>query len=117
MHTAELRCHAEQVVLLFALQPLRSINVGAVRRAAEEYSSCLTDLRLGVKQLNDLDCPACSEGGGTFHIDSNMKLFVWQRRRQQWREPHFREFVAPDADVQLTIKAVDAARVGVLVIG
>lgn len=92
-------------------QPLRRISADAFRRAADEFSSCQLDRRLGVKQLNDLVCPACSKGSWACHIDSNMKLFVWDRMRQEWREPHFREFFAESAEVQLTIKAVDAARV------
>jgi hypothetical protein len=68
-------------------------------------------MRLGVQQLDDLTCPACSEGGAAYHIDSNMKLFVWSRNREPWRERHLREFFAADANVQLTLKATDAARV------
>jgi hypothetical protein len=95
---------------LCALQPFRAINTRAFRRAVDEYSNCRLDMRLGVQQLDDLTCPACSEGGAAYHIDSNMKLFVWDRNREPWREQHFREFFAADADVQLTLKATDAAR-------
>jgi hypothetical protein len=93
------------------LQPWQGISTGAFRRAAEEYSSCQLDLRLGIKQLNDLDCPACSGGDCAYHIDSNMTLFVWERNRRPWRTPHFREFFAESADVQHTLQAVDIARV------
>lgn len=99
------------VVVSLFLQPLRPISADAFRQAAEQYSKCRLDLRLGVMQLNDLDCPACSEGGNAYHIDSNMKLFVWDRDRETWRQAHFKEFFAQDADVQLTLQASDAARV------
>lgn len=94
------------------LQELRPIRADAFRQAADQYSYCQQDLRLGVQQLNDLECPACSGGDCAYHIDSNMKLFAWLRDREPWRQPHFKEFFAPDADVQLTLNAVDAARVG-----
>jgi hypothetical protein len=98
--------------LCLSVQPWQGISTGAFRRAAEEYSSCQLDLRLGVKQINDLDCPACSGGNCAYHVDSNMKLFVWQRNRQPWRTPHFcGEFFAESADVQRTLQAVDIARV------
>ena len=100
---------------MFFLQPSRPISADAFRHAAEQYSYCQHDLRLGVQQLNDLECPACSDGDCAYHIDSNVKLFAWQRNREPWREPHFKEFFAADADVQLTLNAVDAARVGVRV--
>jgi hypothetical protein len=44
-----------------------------------------------------------------------MKLFVWERLRQLWREPHFREFFQDSADVQRTLQAVDVARVRAMV--
>lgn len=103
------------LALVVLVQPLTDINTSAFRRAADEYSSCMVDLRMGVKQLNDLECPACSGGNCAYHVDSNMKLFVWDRRRETWRQPHFQEFIAPDTDMQLTLQAVDAARVCVCV--
>lgn len=107
--TAELE-HPAYLPVSF-LQPWQGISTGAFRRAADEYSSCQLDLRLGIKQLNDLDCPACSEGDTAYHIDSNMKTFVWERGRQPWRKPHFTEFFADSADVQTTLQAVDVAKV------
>jgi hypothetical protein len=93
------------------LQPLRAVSTSAFRRAASEFGNCQLDLRLGVQLLDDLLCPACSGGNCAYHIDGNMKLFVWQRLRELWRAPHSQLFFAGDEDVQLTIQAVDWARV------
>eukprot|EP00775_Hariotina_reticulata_P000077 gene77-biopygen206 len=92
------------------LQQHRAINKEAFRRGYREFKGCQMDLRLGVQLLNDLQCPACSSGSACVHIDSNMKLFVWERARELWRTARYKEFFVSDDDVQLTIKAADAAR-------
>ena len=105
---------ADVLPLCCVVQPLRAINTNAFRRAADEFSNCQLDLRQGVQLLNDLECPACSGGSCAYHVDGNMKLFVWQRQREPWRAAHSQLFFAKDDDVQLTIQAVDCARVRTL---
>lgn len=93
------------------MQQHRAINKEAFRRGYREFKGCQMDLRLGVQLLNDLQCPACSSGSACVHIDSNMKLFTWNRGRELWRTPRYKEFFVSDTDVQLTVKAADAVRV------
>lgn len=80
-------------------------------QAADEYSSSVQDRRLGLQQLNDLECPACSGGNCAYHVDGNMKVFVWDHGREPHRLPHSDVFLAGDDDVQRTIQAIDCARV------
>jgi hypothetical protein len=91
------------------VQPRRDINITAFRTAHNEYKKCQVDLRLGLQRLNDLECPACSAGMAGVHIDSNVKLFTWQRRRELWRRQHYSEFFADDSSVQLSLQALDLA--------
>ena len=94
---------------LAAVQPRREINMRTFRSAHREYKFCQTDLRLGLQLLNDLECPACSDGMAGVHIDANMKLFTWLRHRELWRQQHYSEFFADDASVQLSLQALDLA--------
>ncbi len=94
---------------LAAVQPRREINMRTFRSAHCEYKFCQTDLRLGPQLLNDLECPACSDGMAGVHIDANMKLFTWLRHRELWRQQHYSEFFADDASVQPSLQALDLA--------
>jgi hypothetical protein len=94
---------------LSAVQPRREINMRTFRSAHREYKFCQTDLRLGLQLLNDLECPACSDGMAGVHIDANMKLFTWLRHRELWRQQHYSEFFADDASVQPSLQALDLA--------
>jgi len=91
-----------------ALQPCRNININAFRTAHREFKFCQMDLRRVLGLLDDLICPACSEGYGAVHIDANMKLFTWARKREEWRTPHYQLF-ARDEEVLKRLKALDLA--------
>ena len=97
-----------RVVALCFVQPQREINPTAFRDAWQEWKFCQADQRLHMGLINDLSCPACSEGLGAVHIDANMKLFTWQRHREKWRLPHY-SFFLPDTQVEDTLRAVDKA--------
>ncbi|WIA37247.1 hypothetical protein OEZ86_014193 [Tetradesmus obliquus] len=99
----------DAAAVLHPTQPRREINMRTFRSAHREYKFCQTDLRLGLQLLNDLECPACSEGMAGVHIDANMKLFTWLRHRELWRQQHYSEFFAADASVQLSLRALDLA--------
>lgn len=93
------------------LQPRRDINVAAFRRAHREYKACQLDMRMQIMMINDLLCPACSEGYAGVHIDANMKLFIFKRNppREHWRQPHYTEFFADDEEVMQTLAGLDLA--------
>ena len=101
---------AYQLCGAYVLQRRRDISVQSFRVAHSEYKFCQQDIRLGIQWLNDLSCPACSEGMAGVHVDSNMKLFTWDRNRELWREHHYDEFFEQDAHTQLTLSALDLAR-------
>jgi hypothetical protein len=94
------------ILLAFLLQVLRDIGPTAFRTAYDEWKRCQADLRLYLGLINDLICPACSDGLGAVHIDANMKLFTWLRHREEWRTPHYTEFFRPDDEVKAFLKAV-----------
>lgn len=56
------------------------------------------DKRREIQQINDLQCAACSPRPHTLHIDANMKLYVWDRQRQPWREPYHSGVLFQDSD-------------------
>lgn len=88
------------------LQVLHEIGPIAFRTAYDEWKRCQADLRLYLGLINDLICPACSDGLGAVHIDANMKLFTWLRHREEWRTPHYDEFFRPDDEVKAFLKSV-----------
>jgi hypothetical protein len=57
------------------------------------------DTRLLLQLLNDLVCPACSEGLAAAHVDGNQKLFTWDRNREPFRTPHYPELFLQDQAV------------------
>lgn len=89
-----------------SVQVVRDINPTAFRTAYEDWKRCKTDLRLYLGLINDLACPACSDGLEAVHIDANMKLFTWQRQRETWRSPHYTELFVPDDSVQDMLKSI-----------
>jgi len=89
-----------------SVQVVRDINPTAFRTAYEEWKRCRTDLRLYLGLINDLACPACSDGLEAVHIDANMKLFTWQRQRETWRSPHYTELFAADDSMQDMLKSI-----------
>lgn len=85
---------------------VRDINPTAFRTAYEAWKRCKTDLRLYLGLINDLACPACSDGLEAVHVDANMKLFIWQRQREAWRSPHYTEMFIPDDTMQDMMKSI-----------
>lgn len=67
------------------------------------------DTRLLLQLLNDLVCPACSEGLAAAHADGNQKLFTWDRNREPFRTPHYPELFLQDQAVKRTLDALDIA--------
>jgi hypothetical protein len=92
--------------IIVVVQVLREISPTAFRTAYDDWKRCQADLRLYLGLINDLICPACSNGLGAVHIDANMKLFTWLRHREEWRTPHYSEFFRPDDEVKAFLKAV-----------
>ena len=103
LHSA---CTFCALILLIALQG-RNMNREAFKRAFLEYSRFQADSRLYLQQINDLECPACSEGLTAVHVDANMKLFTWDRKRELWRKPYHQQFFVPDEDVVNHIAVLD----------
>jgi hypothetical protein len=91
------------------LQARRAINPAAFGRASHEFKACQVDMRLHLQLLNDLVCPACSEGLAAVHIDANLKNFTWDRNRETWRTPHYTEFFLHEQAVKRTLDALDLA--------
>ena len=93
--------HADSVLV--------SINPAAFSRASHEFKACQLDMRLHLQSLNDLVCPACSDGLAAVHVDGNMKLYNWDRDREPWRKPHYTEFYQQEQTVKCTFDALDLA--------
>ena len=89
-------------------QVQRQVDAGLFRTAHREWAYHKHDLRRVVGLVDDLACPACSEGCAAVHIDANMKLFTWKRGREAWREHYFQNVFLPDASVQGQLQAIDA---------
>lgn len=60
-------------------------------------------------QLNaDLQCAACSPTPHSLHIDANMKLFVYDRHREPWREAyHAGQLFLPSGDCVQHMQDID----------
>ncbi len=68
------------------------------------------DLRLYLTLINDLTCPACSQGCEAVHLDGNFKLFTWSRlNREPWRSPYYDEFFSADTDISSWMEGLDLA--------
>ena len=65
-----------------------AVNQTSFTAAYLEWSYSEADKRREIQQINDLQCAACSPRPHTLHVDANMKLYVWNRQRQAWREPY-----------------------------
>jgi hypothetical protein len=89
------------------LQARRAINPAAFGRASHEFKACQVGMRLHLQLLNDLVCPACSEGLAAVHIDANLKNFTCNR--EPWRTPHCTEFFLHEQAVKRTLDALDLA--------
>jgi hypothetical protein len=94
---------------VLALQARRAINPAAFSRASHEFKACQLDMRLHLQSLNDLVCPACSDGLAAVHVDGNMKLYNWDRNREPWRKPHYTKFFLQEQAVKCTLDALDLA--------
>lgn len=90
------------------LQLQRNVHPSAFRTAWREWKFCTADQRLHLWKINDLVCPACSDGCAGVHVDGNMKLFTWLRAREPWRPSHFAEFFLADSVVKERLETIDS---------
>ena len=66
--------------------------------------------RRNVQYINDFECPACYPHPHSLHVDSNMKLYVWDRHKELWRTSYYDgAFIIPDAHVEAHLQYLDLA--------
>lgn len=87
-----------------------AINQTTFTGAYLEWSYLEVDKRRELQQIQDLQCAACWPRPHTLHIDANMKLYVWDRQRQAWREPsHSGVLFQDSAECQEHMRDIDNA--------
>ena len=60
----------------------KGFNRQAFTAALRTYEPAMEDIRQGIQQLVDNECPTCSDGCNGVHSDVNAKLFVCPRERE-----------------------------------
>ena len=66
----------------------QAINATTFTQCCMEWRYMQLDTRLRLLGLKNMACAACQPHPHSVHIDANMKLYVWDRRRQPWRQSY-----------------------------
>lgn len=85
------------------------INQSGFTASFTEWQYMQHDRRNFIQCINELTCAACQPAPHSLHIDANMKLFVYARNREPWRERYHSELFLPSELVVQHIKDIDAA--------
>jgi hypothetical protein len=86
------------------------LNASGFMASFTEWRYMQHDKRLHIQRIDELKCAACQPAPHSLHIDANMKLFVYDRKCEPWREAYHAErlFLSSELVVQ-HIKDIDAA--------
>ena len=86
------------------------MNATGFTTSFQEWQYMEHDKRLSIQCIDELACAACQPIPHSLHIDANMKLFVYDRKREPWREAYLadRLFLSSELVVQ-HINDLDAA--------
>ncbi|KAK9908751.1 hypothetical protein WJX75_002335 [Coccomyxa subellipsoidea] len=62
--------------------------------------------------LSSTECPCCSKEQHSIHSDGNMKLYIYDRNREEFRAPYYDDIFIRDGVVLRHIEALDLALTG-----